>query len=71
MEQLAALNQQGLAGGQLLNQSNQALAGLLAQLGLGTATTDVNYQNIEGEAYAGLVKALGAAASGAGNAITP
>jgi hypothetical protein len=62
-------NQQGMAGGQLMNQSGQAMAGLLAQLGLGSATTDVNLQQVDASAFSGLMEMLGLAASGAGSAI--
>ena len=62
-------NQQGMAGGQMMNQSGQAMAGLLAQLGLGSATTDVNLQQVDASAFSGLMEMLGLAASGAGSAI--
>lgn len=67
INQLMAMNQQGMQGGQMMNQSGQAMAGLLAQLGIGQATTDVNYSNIEGEAYTGLMKALGSMFGGLGS----
>ena len=69
MQQLMAQNAQGLQGGQMYNQSGQAMAGLLAQLGIGEGTTAVNFQNVKGNAFAGLMEALAGAASGVGQSI--
>jgi len=65
--QLAQQNQQGLAGGQMMNQQGANMASLLAQLGIGRATTDVNLQNVRGDAAASMWEALGAAAGGGGS----
>ena len=67
--QLMQQNQQGMQGGQMKNQSGQALAGMLAQLGIGSATTDVNLQQVDATAFQGLMEMLGLAAGGAGSAI--
>jgi hypothetical protein len=64
--QLMAQNQQGLAGSQMRNQQGQAMAGLLAQLGIGGMTTDVNLSNVRGDAFTGLMESIGSAASGGG-----
>jgi hypothetical protein len=40
------------------------MAGLLAQLGIGGMTTDVNYANVQGESLVGLLEMLGQGASG-------
>ena len=69
MQQLMAMNQQGMQGGQMRNQSGQAMAGLLSQLGLGEATTQVNLDNVKGTAFAGLMEALGLAAGGVGQSV--
>ena len=69
MQQLMAMNQQGMAGSQMQNQSGQAMAGLLSQLGIGEATAQVNLDNVKGTAFAGLMEALGLAAGGVGQGI--
>jgi hypothetical protein len=69
MNQLQAQMAQGLQGSQLQNQSSQNLAGMLAQLGLGQATTDVNLANVDAGMLSSLFEALGAAAGGAGQGL--
>jgi len=51
-----------------LNQgSRQSLADTLTQLGIGGMTTGVNYDNVQGNMYEGLMKALGTAGTGVGD----
>jgi hypothetical protein len=54
---------------QMLAQNNQSQAGLMATLGLGGLTTDVNYANIIGDLEAKKMEALGAAAAGVGEGL--
>lgn len=68
--ELLAQMQPGLQSGQMMNTVAQNQAGLLAQLGLGGLTTGVNYSNIKGNALVGLLEALGAGASGLGDALS-
>lgn len=60
--------QMGMQNAGQVSQSNQNMAGLMAQLGLGGMTTGVNYSNIQGNALIGLMEALGQASQGAGSA---
>lgn len=60
---------QGLSQQSLLNQQNMGLAGLLGQMGLGGATTAVNFANVEGSAFSKLVEALASMGGGVGDAI--
>lgn len=64
--QMMAQGQLGMQSGQALNQSNNEMAGLLAQLGIGGLTTDVNYANVIGGTYGKMAEAVGAAAGGVG-----
>ena len=59
----------GMQGSGMENSANQNLAGLLSQIGIGQATTDVNYSNIEAEAFTGLLKAIGSAVGGIGGGV--
>jgi len=65
---LMAQNQQAMAGGQMVNQSGQAMSGLLSQLGLGGMTSEVNMANVQGDSLVGLLKMLGAGLGGAAGA---
>jgi len=69
MNQLQAQMGQGLQGSQMMNQSSQNLAGMLAQLGLGQATTDVNLANVDAGMLSSLFEALGAGAGGVGQSV--
>lgn len=64
--QLLAQGQLGVQGGQVMNKAQNDLAGLIAQLGIGGLTTDVNYANVIGGTYGKMAEAAGSAASGAG-----
>lgn len=66
-QQLQSFGAQGLQQGAMQNQSGQNMAGLLAQLGIGGMTTDVNFANVQGESLVGLLEMIGSALSGAGN----
>ena len=72
LPQNAMLAQAGL-GNQVSGQyqnNQQGLAGMLAQLGIGGMTTDVNYANVMGNLYGEAAKAVGAAAGGGGDWLT-
>ena len=68
-QQLMQYGNQGLQNAQMTSQSGQNMAGLLAQLGIGGMTTDVNWGNVQGEAMTGLMEALGVAGGGIGDSI--
>lgn len=59
----------GMQNNQIYDASKQNMAGLLAQLGLGGTTAEANYSTIQGESLVGLLRMLGAGASGALGAI--
>jgi hypothetical protein len=63
-QQMQGYSGQGLQNEQMRNQSGQNMAGLLAQLGIGGMTTDVNWGNVQGESLVGLLEMLGQGASG-------
>ena len=63
-QQLLQQNAAAQQGGQMANQSGQAMAGLLAQLGIGESTAAVNFGNNQASMFAALADALGLAASG-------
>ena len=68
-QQMQGYAGQGLQNQQMYSQNQQGLAGMLAQLGIGGMTSDVNLSNVRGEASTGLWNALGSAAGGVGGAI--
>lgn len=68
--QMMQFGNQGLQNQQMRSQSGMNMAGLLAQLGIGGMTTDVNFANVQGEAMVGLMEALGMAGGGIGDALT-
>ena len=55
-------NSAAMGGAQMQNQSGQAMAGLLAQLGIGESTAAVNFGNNEASMFAAVMEALGQAA---------
>ena len=67
--QMLQQNQQAMQGGNMMNQSGQNMAGLLAQLGIGSASTGVNLQQVDAQAFQGLMEMLGMAAGGIGSAL--
>lgn len=54
----------GMQNNQMFDANRQNMAGLLAQLGLGGTTAEANYSTIQGESLVGLLRMLGAGASG-------
>lgn len=63
-QNMQAFTGQGLQNQNLVNQTNNNMAGLMAQLGLGQMTTDVNYGNVYSGAFGKLIESLAAAGSG-------
>ncbi len=69
-DQLRQFGQQGIQNQQMRSQSGMNMAGLLAQLGIGGMTTDVNFANVQGQAMTGMMEALGTAGGGIGDALS-
>ena len=57
--QMQAFGNQGIQQGQITSGANQNVAGLLAQLGIGRSTADINYANAESQNLVGLLRMLG------------
>lgn len=68
--QLTSLGTHGINNQQLVNDMVREQAGLWTQLGLGGLTTNVNYDNIKGNAFGDMITASSALASGAGDLIS-
>ncbi len=68
MNQLSALNQQGLQGTQIGMQSNQNMANMLNDLTLGELGTKLNYSNVEGNNFANMISAISPLLQSAGGA---
>lgn len=64
-QQMQAFGNQGIQQGQITSGANQNVAGLLAQLGIGRSTADVNYANAESQNLVGLLRMLGGIGGGA------
>ena len=64
-QQMQAFGNQGIQQGQITSGANQNVAGLLAQLGIGRSTADVNYANAESQNLVGLLRMLGGMGGGA------
>jgi hypothetical protein len=58
-QQMQGFGNQGMQNAQIQSGANQNLAGLLAQLGIGRSTADVNYSNAESQNLVGLLRMLG------------
>jgi len=63
-QQMQGFGNQGLQQGQITSSANQNTAGLLAQLGIGRSTADVNYANAESQNLVGLLRMLGGIGGG-------
>ena len=64
-QQMQGFGNQGIQQGQVTSGANQNVAGLLAQLGIGRSTADVNYSNAESQNLVGLLRMLGGIGGGA------
>lgn len=64
LQQLMGMAGQSIQQTGQQSQAGQGLAGLLAQLGIGGMTTDVNLAGVEGSAFGKLVEALAQAGGG-------
>tara|TARA_R110002167_G_scaffold11603_8_gene50728 strand:- start:4329 stop:5393 length:1065 start_codon:yes stop_codon:yes gene_type:complete len=62
--QMQAFGNQGIQQGQITSGANQNVAGLLAQLGIGRSTADINYANAESQNLVGLLRMLGGMGGG-------
>ena len=60
---------QGLAGNENMSQHNLAQQQMLAELGLGQMGTELNYSNLQGNAFGDMIGGLGAMAGGIGSSI--
>lgn len=63
-EQLMQFGNMGLQNSAQVNASGQNMAGLLAQMGIGAATTEVNFSNAESQNLVGLLRMLGGIGGG-------
>ena len=63
--QMQAFGNQGIQQGQIQSSGDQNMAGLLAQLGIGRSTADINYANAESQNLVGLLRMLGGIGGGA------
>ena len=69
MEQLQSLMGQGLQGQQLQSQADQNMAQMMAELGLGGIGTELNYSNLENDAFGNMIGAGAGMLSGVGGAM--
>jgi hypothetical protein len=64
-QQMQGFGNQGMQNAQIKSGADQNLAGLLAQLGIGRSTADINYTNAESQNLVGLLRMLGGMGGGA------
>jgi len=63
-QELRAYGAMGLQNSATQNAASQNMAGLLAQMGIGRATTEVNFANAESQNLVGLLRMLGGIGGG-------
>ena len=63
-QQMQGFGNQGMQNAQIRSGADQNMAGLLAQLGIGRSTADINYTNAESQNLVGLLRMLGGMGGG-------
>ena len=63
-EQMQGFGNQGMQNAQGVSAAGQNMAGLLAQMGIGSSTADINYSNAESQNLVGLLRMLGGIGGG-------